>query len=483
MTSTKPELNENKETESQKDFIGVWEQFKAFLKELLNIRIGCDPSSTIEGITKDIPFKGHTAWILIFSILIASIGLNTNSTAVVIGAMLISPLMGPILGIGLSVGINDIDTLRRSIVNFGVMVFLSVLTAFLYFKISPFQTASSEILARTQPTLLDVLIAIFGGFAGIVAGSRKEKSNAIPGVAIATALMPPLCTAGFGLATGNIEYFIGALYLFLINTVFIALSTFIVVKYLRFPLAKYATAKKRKKVNRIVALVALLMIAPSIFTFKTIIERSFYAKEAGIFIDKYIIYDGAEIIKKDIDDRGKKIDILLIGESVPESVISDWQKRIQDDYYLVGTKLSIRQGQDKISDLKTEMSKVKEGLIKDLFMQNNNSQALSNKETEILLLKNDIQQLERKLEIKSNKNKIPLLELSNEVKINYPNVETISYAKVITSNFKKLDTISVVSIKWNRKARIKTKNEEKKKLAQWFKFKLELDTIAVKELK
>jgi len=479
--TTKETNNEplDQDIDTSKDFKSIWDQFKTFLNELLNIRIGCDPKSTIEGIVKDIPFKGHTAWILIFSILIASIGLNTNSTAVVIGAMLISPLMGPILGMGLSIGINDIDTLRRSLINFGVMVFLSILTAFVYFKISPLQTASSEILARTEPTLLDVLIAIFGGLAGIVAGSRKEKSNAIPGVAIATALMPPLCTAGFGLATGNMLYFIGALYLFFINTIFIALSTFIVVKYLRFPLAKYATAKKRKKVNRIVAIVAILMIAPSIFTFKVIIERSFYDKEAKLFIDKYIVYNGAEIIRKKIFNDPKEIDVYFIGERVPDDMISSWQQKIQENPTLEGTKLIIGQGEDKISELKTEMSKVKEGLIKDLFLQNNNSQTLNDKETEILLLKDQIQHLKKEAE--EQKNKVPLLTLSNEAKINYPNIETISYAEIITSDFKKIDTVPLIAVQWSKKIKAAVKENEKKKLGEWFKFKLKLDTIMVKE--
>ncbi len=462
-------------TDASKEFKGIWVQFKDFLKELLNIRIGADPKSTIEGIKKDIPFKGHTAWILIFSILIASIGLNTNSTAVVIGAMLISPLMGPILGMGLSIGINDIDTLRRSLINFGVMVFLSILTAFIYFKISPFQTASSEILARTEPTLLDVLIAVFGGFAGIVAGSRKEKSNAIPGVAIATALMPPLCTAGFGLATGNISYFLGALYLFLINTVFIALSTFIVVKYLRFPLAKYATAKKRKRVNRIVAFVAILIIAPSIITFKNIIEKSIYEKEAGVFIDTNIIYNGAEIIKKNIDREHKKISIYFIGESVPKSIIAEWQKRITDNPRLQGTELSIGQGEDKISELKSEMSKVKDGLIKDLFLQSNQSQLSNNKDTEILLLKDKINHLESK----NQREIIPLLAISKEAQINYPEIQKLSYAKVITSNFKKIDTLPTVEVTWDK--RVKNKENKKERLEKWLKLKFRVDTLVVRE--
>ena len=180
------------------------------LIERLQIRDLADPESTIEGIKKDIEFRGFNLWILVFSIVIASIGLNVDSTAVVIGAMLISPLMGPIMGFGLGVGINDAGTVRKSLTNLGVAAGIAVLSSAIYFLISPIDEAGSELFARTNPTFLDVLVALFGGLTGILAGSRKEKSNVIPGVAIATALMPPLCTAGFGLANGEWEYFFGA---------------------------------------------------------------------------------------------------------------------------------------------------------------------------------------------------------------------------------------------------------------------------------
>src|SRR5690554_7869719 len=230
------------EHESEKR--NVWGAIKNFLWELFDIQSDSDREATIESVKKDIPFKGHTAWILIFSIFVASIGLNVSSTAVVIGAMLISPLMGPIVGIDLAVAINDVETMRRSFVNLGVMVFLSVLTAFLYFKLSPLTEETPELIARTYPTILDVLIAIFGGLGLIVAKTKSgTMASVIFGVAIATALMPPLCTVGYGLAIGNASYAGGALYLFSINAVFIALSTFIVSKILRFPLVRYANSK------------------------------------------------------------------------------------------------------------------------------------------------------------------------------------------------------------------------------------------------
>lgn len=468
---------ENKDSEEGRrlEIKDIWQQFKAFLKELLDIRQGADPKSTIEGIIKDVPFKGHTAWILVFSIFIASVGLNTNSAAVVIGAMLISPLMGPILGIGLSIGINDIDNLRRSLVNFGVMVLLSVLTAFVYFKISPFQIPSNEIINRTEPTLLDVLIAVFGGLAGIVAGSRKEKSNAIPGVAIATALMPPLCTAGFGLATGNMSFFWGAMYLFGINTVFIALSTFVVVKYLRFPMAKYATAAKRKKVNRIVILVALVVIIPSIVSFIKILDRTLYEKQAGVFLDEHIIYPGAEVIKRSVDIEEKEIEVYLIGENVPKQVIAKWQNAIQEDERLLGTKLNVRQGQDKSDELASKLSdRVKEGLLQDLYRQS--SEQMSNKDAKIKLLENEI----NRLDVEAKKAEVPLVQLAAEAKINYTGIEELSYAKVVKTNFNKLDTMPVFSVKWSKKLRSSTKRTQEKKLGEWLKFKLKLDTLLVK---
>lgn len=191
--------------------------------------------TVITNIDNGVVFRGTNLWVLIFAIFVASLGLNVNSTAVIIGAMLISPLMGPIMGIGLGMGINDLVLLKRAINNFAIATGVALTTSTLFFLLSPLNDAHSEILARTSPTIYDVLIAFFGGFAGIVATSSKQKGNVIPGVAIATALMPPLCTAGYGLATLQLQFFYGAFYLFIINTVFIALATFIIVRLLHFP--------------------------------------------------------------------------------------------------------------------------------------------------------------------------------------------------------------------------------------------------------
>jgi len=194
-----------------------------------------DPADIDRSIRDGVVFKGTNLWVLMMAILIASIGLNVNSTAVIIGAMLISPLMGPIMGIGYGAGIYDFDLIKRGLKNLGIAAFISLLTSTLYFLASPLSEAQSELLARTTPTIWDVLIALFGGLAGIIATTRKEKTIVIPGVAIATALMPPLCTAGYGIATGSAHYFFGAFYLFFINCVFIAFSTLLVVASMRLP--------------------------------------------------------------------------------------------------------------------------------------------------------------------------------------------------------------------------------------------------------
>ena len=266
---------EEKKEAVKKDAQGLFASISNFLSELLDFRDDTDRDATIAAIKADIPFKGATAWILVCSIMVASVGLNANSTAVVIGAMLISPLMGPILGVGLSIAINDIDTLRKSMINLAVMIVLSLITAWLFFKFFPLSEDTSELLGRTKPDIRDVLIAFFGGLALIIARTKRGTiASVIFGVAIATALMPPLCTAGYGLAKSNWDYFGGAMYLFGINTIFIALATFIVLKVLRFPMLKYANSKKRKRISQLALLIAILVMAWPIYTFVKVLRES-----------------------------------------------------------------------------------------------------------------------------------------------------------------------------------------------------------------
>ena len=232
----------------------------------------------IENITNGISFRGTNLWVLIFAIFIASLGLNVNSTAVIIGAMLISPLMGPIMGLGLGLGINDLKLLRRSLSNYVFAVMVGLVTSTFYFIITPINSAHSELLARTYPTIYDVLIAFFGGLAGIVATSSKLKGNVIPGVAIATALMPPLCTAGYGLATLHWNYFFGAFYLFFINTVFIATATLLTVRLLKVPLKKLPDLRSEKRTKRIIIVLLVCTLAPSIYFGYDIVQQDRFFK-------------------------------------------------------------------------------------------------------------------------------------------------------------------------------------------------------------
>lgn len=453
--------------------LNTWQSIKRFLSELFDIRTDSDRDATIEAVKKDIPFKGHTAWILIFSIFVASIGLNVSSTAVVIGAMLISPLMGPIVGIGLSVAINDVETLRRSLINLGVMVFLSVLTAFLYFTISPLTEETPELLARTYPTILDVLIAIFGGLGLIVAKTKSGTiASVIFGVAIATALMPPLCTVGYGLAIGNGEYALGAMYLFSINAVFIALSTFIVSKLLRFPLVRYANSKRRKRTAQIASLIAIAVMVPSVWLFVKLLDQQLFETKTKEFVKNIIKYEGAEVVKFTQDYKSKNIEVYLIGRPVPQNKINEWLAELEQTENLRESNLRIYQGADRSGEISAKLSsEIKTEILEDLYVKN--EQLIQDKDDQIRFLENQITFMKVQ--------NVPFTELSEELRINYEGVETFSYSNKITTNFKKTDTLPVVNIQWKRNVSAKERRANLKKIEAWLKFKLKLDTLQVSQ--
>lgn len=295
-----------------------------FLKYRFNLDDDkAEETEIIESIKKNIEFRGTNLWTLIFAIFIASIGLNVNSTAVIIGAMLISPLMGPIMGIGLGLGIFDFQLIKRAFKNLLVAVTISLITSTLYFAITPLHEAQSELLARTTPTIWDVLIAMAGGLAGIVASSRKHISNVIPGVAIATALMPPLCTAGYGLGTGNFYYFIGAFYLFLINCVFISISTFIIVRFLKFKPASYVNKETETKVRKYIWTIAILTILPSLLLAYRFVQQEFFKQKIQDFINKEVRSKNLFIIDKTMNAGKKKLKLVVYGEKLTDSVSKD----------------------------------------------------------------------------------------------------------------------------------------------------------------
>ena len=475
--STTENNNDIKITPNDDEFenvkLNTWQSIKKFLTELFDIRSESDRDATIEAVKKDISFKGHTAWILIFSIFVASIGLNVSSTAVVIGAMLISPLMGPIVGIGLSVAINDVDTLKRSLINLGVMVFLSVLTAFLYFKLSPLTEETPELIARTYPTILDVLIAIFGGLGLIVAKTKSGTiASVIFGVAIATALMPPLCTVGYGLAIGNASYAAGALYLFSINAVFIALATFIVSKILQFPLVRYANSKRRKRTAQIASLIAIAVMVPSVWLFIKLLDQQVFENKTKEFVKNVINYEGAEVVKFTQDYKTKNIDVYLIGRPVPQNKINDWLTQLEETENLEGSRLRIYQGADQSGEMAAKLSgEIKAGILEDLYVKN--EQIIQDKDEKIRFLENEVALLKIQ--------NVPFEELSEEIKINYENIETFSYSNKITTDFKKTDTLPVVNIRWKNNVSSSARKADLKKIEAWLKFKMKLDTIQVSE--
>lgn len=458
-------LDEHKEG-IKKNYTVFFSSIKTFLIDLLDIREGTDQKETIQKIKDGIQVKSHTAWILIFSILIASIGLNTSSTAVVIGAMLISPLMGPILGIGLSIGINDIDTLRRSLVNLGVMVGLSLSSSFIFFSIPLFQEATPEILARTQPDVRDVLIAITGGLALIIALSRrKELTNTIAGIAIATALMPPLCTAGYGLATLNFKFFGGAMFLFTINTIFIALATFVIVKFLNFPMVRYINSVKRRRISQIASTVALVIFGFSIYLFYGLFLKNQYHQNAQEYINVLGKETGAGIIKTDIDYVSRRIKIIVLGHNIKQNELPIWREKLPE-YGLDNTILDIHQDEET-SKLLDEINTIKSSYVKNQELIASKEEILVQKEDLIKVLSNDLERIKKR--------EIPFLNISQEAKIIHDGLKAISFSNLIKTNFETIDTIPVFHIEWHDS--IQNTEKQEIQLKKWLQKRLELDSL------
>ena len=318
----------------------LWKVVKGYFNALPD---KAEEAKTIEQISSGVTFHGANLWVLVFAVFIASLGLNVNSTAVIIGAMLISPLMGPIVGMGLGIGISDLALLKRSIKNYLVATGISVLTATLYFLITPLTEAQSELLARTSPTLYDVLIALCGGAAGILALSTRGSGNVIPGVAIATALMPPLCTAGYGLAMGEPSFFFGAFYLYFINTVFITLTTFVGVRMLRFKQKQFIDAARMVTVKRYIIGIVVLTMLPAAYMTVQIIRQSVLENNSNRFVRNELAFKGTQIISQQFDTKHKTLNIVAVGKIISKEEIAKAEKMLES-YNLEDYKLHIIQG-------------------------------------------------------------------------------------------------------------------------------------------
>ena len=330
------------------------ETIQGFLKNrvLQRFALGADAASQEEvnsNIHKGIMIRGTNLWVLIFAIFIASLGLNTNSTAVIIGAMLISPLMGPIIGMGYSMGVYDFTLLKESLRNFLIMIVVSLITSAVFFTLPLISSTQSELLARTQPTTYDILIALFGGLAGMVAQTRKDRTGTvIPGVAIATALMPPLCTVGYGLATFQFRFMLGALYLFTINSIFIALASFIVTRVMKFKMIGELEPQKLKKLKSAMVLIIILVTLPSILIAVSIIQRSSFDANYRHFVDEAFNYDNTFVVESSAEyNPGRRkqsvIEVRLFGEPLSENVINNIRSQMSSVYHLPKVDLLVRQ--------------------------------------------------------------------------------------------------------------------------------------------
>ena len=457
----------------QKEFKGFFQSLKEYIPQLLSIRRDTDKQATAKTIREGVSIKGQTAWILVFSILIASIGLNVSSTAVVIGAMLISPLMGPILGIGFSIGVNDVDTLKASVINFGAMVFLSLLTSFIFFSIPIFKEATPEILARTKPDVRDVLIAMSGGLALIIAISRnKPQFNTVAGVAIATALMPPLCTAGFGLATGQFNYFGGAMFLFTINCIYIALAAFVITKYLKFPMLKYINQAKRKRISRIASLIAFVILAFSIYLFYQLYVLNDYTIKAEKFIEN-LKEEGVNIIgdsKQSINYQEKEIKLYVFGSDYSERDKERWEEQISE-LGLKNTKLTILKSQDD-SGIREDIDKIKELYINSHQMLSSRDETIKEKDLRISELEKDLRRYYA--------NEVHFDRIIKEIKINYADLQEIGYSREYVSNFEKMDTLNVISVRWKNKVSNRQRKQQEEKLKAWLQTRLDIKNLEIR---
>lgn len=443
----------------------TWINIKTMIAERLSLTDDkADDVIIDERIRGDIHMKGSNLWILMFAILIASIGLNVNSTAVIIGAMLISPLMGPIMGIGYGTGINDFELIRRSMKNLAIATLIALLTSTLYFLISPLSTAQSELLARTTPTLWDVLIGFFGGLAGIVGATRKEKSNVIPGVAIATALMPPLCTAGFGLATGHWGYFFGAFYLYTINFVFIALSAFIVVRVFNVAERKYVDAELAKRAQRYIAIVVLLTMLPSSYLAYQLVGEEVFKAKAKEFVNSELNFENTNVAQVKIDSKTREVKVFLIGDHVPENELEKIKARLTLSG-LNNTYLKIYQNGERDN---LDVTTLKADIVRDLYK--NSQMALERKDKEIENLKKEATIF--------SVNRDVLDDVPSELATLYPNMKDI----VLSQSYDRNDSESNKSLNHlilNADFKGKISQQERLKIESWLKMRTKNENISV----
>lgn len=444
---------------------------KNYLREYFDLSAELDDEKTaIQAVMDGVSFKGANIIILILAIFIASLGLNTNSAAVIIGAMLISPLMGPIIGMGFGLGTYDFDLIKRSFRNLAMAASFSVLASTLYFLISPVSEGRSELLARTSPTIYDVLIGFFGGLAGIVALACKKKGNAIPGVAIATALMPPLCTAGYGLATWQLQYFFGAFYLFLINSIFIGYATTVGVKFLKFKPHNFVHEDTKNKVKKYVTGIIIVTLLPSIWLTFNMVRDSYFENSANNFINTEFVFPNAQVLNKDAGVKhGKKfIRVTLIGEKLnTDSLHVAMMKKLDENRWLRGTELTIQQGVAIGASNPLNSREITTSMFNEIYADNQKKIAHQAEQIDSLKIRIGMAtELERLAS-----------QLAPEIKVLFPRVKDIALSRNIFCSISnnKVDTVNLAIIKLNGNMTI----QETRKLEEYLEVRSGVKPIRI----
>ncbi len=440
--------------------MGFIQNLTTLIRETLNLNGHIDTAAAERSIRSNIEFKGPNAWILAVAVIIASVGLNVNSIPVVIGAMLISPLMGPIFGLGLGLGVSDIQLMKSSGKNLLVMVSISLAVAFLYFVITPLSLSNpTELVARTSPTFYDVLIALFGGFAGILEQCRKDKGTVFSGVAIATALMPPLCTAGYGLACGELSYFLGALYLFVINCTFIMLATYVGVKYFKFRPTEYQDETIGKRTKRLTTALIIIFIIPSIWSAVLLIQQNNFDVNATSFAEHRSTYGKSILYDYKIDHADNTtLTLFFTGEALSE--------RDKDELYSVATEYEIKKEQIQIRDYSLE-EKADMNAFKDIYEKKES--IISAKEQEIVLLKNELDKIRN--------NELEYERISKEIFSIKSSVSDVMITKGYSFNRDSTASNAIIYVTVFSADTIAS--NELVELREWLKVRLDTDAIEV----
>lgn len=432
------------------------------ISNIVNLNDHIDTNKASQYIRSNIDIEGPNAYILAFAIVVASVGLNTNSIPVIIGAMLISPLMGPIFGIGYGLGTNDTSFLKKAFKNLLIMVIISILASSIYFLVSPLELENpTELLARTNPTIYDVLIALFGGFAGIVEISRRDKGTVISGVAIATALMPPLCTAGFGLASGSLKYFAGAMYLFFINSIFIAIATFLTVKYLKFPMASFTDPAKKKKVSRWIAVLTIVIIIPSVYSAIVMIRENNFNHTAKEFIAENKELARSYIYDYDIYSHSKppKLELFIAGEALDQEEMNILY-RSAHKFGLTDDQLIISQrGATDQSEMTDRVA------IQSIYERS---------DQEIQKREQIISSMEKELQTYKSK-ELPYEQITNELVAQYPSLSDVTLTRGYSITTDTLGRTEEIIIILQAEKRISQENMEK--LRKWLTVRLDFENI------